>query len=91
MNNIDSLIVELRQDSKLQVSAVEDIGDQFQAEAVYRGVSKQLLCFCSETYWVGKKQTNSTVTISKVRNITHVFLEDNALSQPQQKGKLILK
>ena len=55
MNNIDSLIVELRQDSKLQVSAVEDIGDQFQAEAVYRGVSKQLLCFCSETYWVGKK------------------------------------
>ena len=43
MNNIDSLIVELRQDSKLQVSAVEDIGDQFQAEAVYRGVSKQLL------------------------------------------------
>ena len=39
---------------------------------------------------MGKRQTHSTVRISKVANITHISLEEDALSQPQQEGRVII-
>ena len=72
---------------------MEDICDQCQSEAV-------LFCeecrnsYCAKCslvrHRVGKKQTHSTVRISKVANITHIYLEEDALSQPQQEGRVII-
>ena len=70
---------------------VEDICDQCQGEAV-------LFCEeCQNSYCascslvrqrVGKSTSHSTVRISKVPNVTtHVFLEEDGLSEPQQEGK----
>ena len=36
---------------------------------------------------MGKRKSHSTVRMSKVPKITHISLEEDALSQPQQEGK----
>ena len=44
--------------------------------------------YCASCSLVGKRQSHSTVRISKVPNVTtHVFLEEDGLSEPQQEGK----
>ena len=69
---------------------MEDICDQCQGEAVLfcEECQNSYCASCSLVrHRVGKRQSHSTVRISKVSNVTHVSLEEDALSQPQQEGK----
>jgi len=69
---------------------VEDICDQCQGEAVLfcEECQNSYCASCSLVrHRVGKRQSHSTVRISKVSNVIHVSLEEDALSQPQQEGK----
>ena len=66
---------------------MEDICDQCQGEAVlfHEECQNSYCASCSLVrHKVGKRQSHTTVRIS---NITHVSLEEDALSQPQEEGK----
>lgn len=69
---------------------VEDICDQCQGEAVLfcEECRNSYCASCSLVrHRVGKRKSHITVRISKVVKITHISLEEDALSQPQQEGK----
>lgn len=67
---------------------VEDVCDQCQGEAVLECQNSYCASCSLVRHRVGKRQSHSTVRISRVPNITHVSLEEDALSQAQHEGKV---